>query len=296
MHFCPPSRDSPFSSTLNPCPRPPTGATVPNLEPSPFAMASAEVVTSVPRCWRWPFSFLSSVRAAAGPGPEPLPCPAVWHLAWQVSWAGNSSLPGEVGHREDDQGPLLPHCPLPSSPLLTLANPVLAFPTSSQGTKWGLLPAFRLALLQEAESVGLNQLQGGPAWTWTPAWAQHPVTSGWPLRCVCTLGGVEVQAMEGNEPFSQYHIYLRGTALKIDRVPKCKQQAHRLLAQTGRGIPGALRTVHALGPSAWAPAPADRLVILSCVTHTPPRVAGGTSNMFCVLRRLQGLVAKEHEL
>lgn len=74
--------------------------------------------------------------------------------------------------------------------------------------------------------MGLNQLEGGPAWAWTLAGAQHPVTSGWPLQCVCTLGGVEVQTMEGNEPLSQYHIYLRGTELKIDRVPKSKQQAH----------------------------------------------------------------------
>lgn len=96
--------------------------------------------------------------------------------------------------------------------------------------------------------------------------------------------------MEGNEPLSQYHMYLRGTELKIDRVPECKQQAHWLLAQTRRGIPGALRTVHAPGPSA------DRFVILSSVTHTPPGEAGGTSSMFCVLRRLLGFVAKEHEL
>lgn len=87
--------------------------------------------------------------------------------------------------------------------------------------------------------------------------------------------------MEGNEPLSQYHIYLRGTELKIDRVPKSKQQAHGLLAQTGRGIPGALRTVHALGPSAWAPAPANRLVILSSVTHTPALLVSPATWFVC---------------
>lgn len=96
------------------CPPPtPHRSNWPNLEPLPLAVASAEPVTSVPRCWRWPFAFLSSGRAGGGPGPESLPRLAAQHLAWQVSSAGTSSLPGEVGHREDDQSP--PPLSLPST-------------------------------------------------------------------------------------------------------------------------------------------------------------------------------------